>query len=64
MLDRLINQTWKTNTTIRTDNQGSAAFRGFFGEYEISLSTPDGKTHFLKVHVTKNEENRWVFTID
>ncbi len=64
MLDRLINQTWKTNTTVQTDSQGAARFRGFFGEYEISLSTPDGKTHFYKVHVSKNEENRWNYTID
>jgi GH35 family endo-1,4-beta-xylanase len=64
MLDKLINQTWKTITTIQTDNQGTVAFRGFFGEYEINLSTPDGKTHFYKVHVSKNEENRWAFTIE
>jgi hypothetical protein len=64
MLDKLINQTWKTNTTAQTDNEGRVAFRGFFGEYEISLTTPDGKTRFYKVHVAKNEENRWAFLID
>jgi GH35 family endo-1,4-beta-xylanase len=64
MLDSLINKSWKTNITVQTDNQGSAVFRGFFGDYEISLSTPEGKKRFYKVHVTKNEENRWVFTID
>jgi endo-1,4-beta-xylanase len=64
MLDKLINQTWKTNATVQTDNGGTAAFRGFFGEYEITIATPDGKKCFYKVHVSKNEENRWVFTLD
>jgi GH35 family endo-1,4-beta-xylanase len=64
MLDKLINHTWKTNTAAQTDTDGRVGFRGFFGEYEISLTTPDGKTRFYKVHVAKNEENRWVFIID
>jgi len=64
MLDTLINETWKTNTTLRTDNQGSVSFRGFFGEYEIILKTADGRSHIFPVHVSKNEENRWVFTLD
>jgi endo-1,4-beta-xylanase len=64
MLDKLINHTWKTNTSSLTDNQGSVAFRGFYGEYEISLSTPDARTLYFKVHVSKNEENKWVFIIN
>jgi endo-1,4-beta-xylanase len=64
MLDKLINQTWRTNVSTQTDNQGTIFFRGFFGEYEITLNTPDGKTYIYPVHVSKNEENRWVFTID
>ena len=64
MLDSLINHSWKTNSVSRTDDRGRAVFRGFFGEYEISLSTPDGINRFYKIHVAKNEENSWVFTID
>lgn len=64
MLDKLINQTWKTNISEQTDSQGSISFRGFYGEYEISLTTPDGKTRFYKIHVNKNEENKWVYIID
>jgi endo-1,4-beta-xylanase len=64
MLDKLINHTWKTNLTVQTDNQGTAAFRGFFGEYEISITYTDGKTRYYKVHISKNEENRWIFTTD
>ncbi len=64
MLDKLINQTWRTNTTMQTDLQGAVTFRGFFGEYEITLKTPDGKVRFFPVHVSRNEENKWVFFID
>jgi endo-1,4-beta-xylanase len=64
MLDKLINQTWKTNTFTLTDNQGIVSFRGFFGKYEITLNTPDGKTRMFPVHVRKDEENRWSFIID
>ena len=64
MLDKLINETWRTNASIQTDNMGTISFRGFFGEYEITLSTPDGKTRVYQVHVSKNEENKWSFSED
>jgi endo-1,4-beta-xylanase len=64
MLDKLINQTWKTNATIQTDGQGNISFRGFFGEYDVTLFTTDGKQRIFPVHVSRNEENKWVFTID
>ena len=64
VLDKLINQTWKTNASLQTDSQGAVSFRGFYGEYEISLTTTDGKTKFYKVHVSKNEDNKRVFIIN
>jgi len=64
MLDKLINQTWRTNISGKTDNQGTISFRGFFGEYEITLKTADGQTHVFPIHVDKNEENKWVFALD
>ena len=64
MLDKLINQTWKTNTSVQTDDRGTISFRGFWGEYEIALNAPDGKIYVFPVHVRKNEENKWVFVVD
>jgi GH35 family endo-1,4-beta-xylanase len=64
MLAKLINQTWRTNISVRTDNQGTVSFRGFFGEYEITLQAPNGGTRVFPIHVGKNEENKWIFTID
>jgi GH35 family endo-1,4-beta-xylanase len=62
MLDKLINQTWKTSISAKSGNQGTVSFRGFFGEYEITVNMPDGNIEVFPVHVSKNEENRWVFT--
>ena len=64
VLDKLINQTWRTNVTLQTDNKGTITFRGFFGEYNITLFTSDGRTLLFTVHVSKNEENRRAFLID
>lgn len=64
MLDKLINQTWKTKTSLQTDSQGAVSFRGFYGDYEISFKSPDGLIRVFPVHLSKNEENKWIFTID
>ncbi len=64
MLDKLINQTWKTATSAQTDDRGTISFRGFWGKYEITLNAPDGKVVPFPVHVRRNEENKWVFTVD
>ncbi|MCC5830498.1 MAG: endo-1,4-beta-xylanase [Phycisphaeraceae bacterium] len=34
-LSRLLNETWKTRESGRTDERGRAAFRGFYGRYEV-----------------------------
>ncbi len=64
MLDNLINKTWRTNLTTPTDSHGKIGFRGFFGEYGIILTMPDGKRHSYKVHLDRHEENSWTFTVD
>lgn len=40
VLDRLINEEWKTNFTTETEEK--LCFRGFYGKYEITI---DGKTY-------------------
>ena len=35
VLDKLLNEEWKTRLTAKTDRQGSLAFRGFYGEYLV-----------------------------
>jgi hypothetical protein len=54
----------RISRTVKTDNQGTAAFRGFFGEYEIIVKSSDGKDLYFRIYPSKNEENKWIFTID
>jgi hypothetical protein len=63
-LEKLINQTWKTYINAQTDKQGRVTFRGFFGEYEVSFQGTNGMIRIFPIHVSKNEENNWVFIID
>lgn len=37
----LIHGEWKTNLTLRSDGAGRIAFRGFYGEYDITVRTAD-----------------------
>ncbi|MCU0872501.1 MAG: endo-1,4-beta-xylanase [Pirellulaceae bacterium] len=41
VLDQLINQQWKTQTSVRTDANGQARFRGFFGKYQVKAASGD-----------------------
>lgn len=64
MPDKLINETWKTNAALQTDSQGDITFRGFFGDYEVIMTTTNDKKLVYNIHVSKNEENKWIFTVD
>jgi endo-1,4-beta-xylanase len=64
MLDSLVNITWRTSDTESTDTHGNINFRGFFGNYKISVTTAEGKTFSYEIHVAKNEENKWGFVVD
>ncbi len=46
-LDQLINREWKTTLTLKTDSNGKATFRGFYGKYAVECTTGSGsKTGF------------------
>ncbi len=63
-LDQLINQEWKTNVDLETDEQGRVTFRGFHGEYEISIPMPDGRTDTRQAIITRNGDNQKRFTVN
>ena len=42
-LDRLINQEWTTRVEAKTDARGEVRFRGFFGGYDVTATTPGGE---------------------
>jgi GH35 family endo-1,4-beta-xylanase len=47
-LDQLINQEWKTNTTVKADADGKVQFRGFKGKYRITYKDKRGKTQTIE----------------
>ena len=42
-MDDLINNEWKTRTTVKADANGQIAFRGFRGRYRLSWTDKSGK---------------------
>ena len=63
MLDKLINEEWKTKMNTETDEKGEIAFRGFYGKYKISITESDGKVTNIPIHIRKDEKNHWEFVI-
>ena len=41
VLKELIKEEWWTETSLTTDANGKATFRGFYGEYELMITAPD-----------------------
>jgi len=44
ILNGLINDEWKTRTTVRAGKDGMVEFRGFRGAYRLSWQGADGST--------------------
>ena len=63
MLHKLFNEEWRTNISVKSDSKGNITFRGFYGKYDIKITTADGTVKTFPVHVRKDEENKWVFTV-
>ena len=51
-LKKLIKEIWTTNETVTVDENGSASFRGFYGDYEITV---DGKTYTVNLDENDKE---------
>ena len=63
MLEKMINEEWKTRLNTTLDSKGEASFRGFFGKYDIKLTTQDGRVRSYPVHIRKDEQNQWEFIV-
>ena len=61
ILDRLINDEWRTNLQTKTA-AGNAAFRGFYGIYEVEVSV-NGKRVKAKFELKKNDKNEWILHV-
>ena len=58
VLDQLINHDWKTNFSGVLDSSNKIEFRGFFGDYEISLNA-NGKSYNGTFSLSKNKNNSY-----
>ena len=48
VLDRLINEEWHTDVTLTTDSEGRTYFRGFYGDYNVSVNNLSEERRFYK----------------
>ena len=58
-LKKLITETWTTRLTTALKPDGAVAFRGFHGDYEVSVRMPDGKMLKGKFMVKPGEGNTY-----
>ena len=56
-LVQLIHNEWRTQSQGATPASGSYAFRGFYGQYQVSV-TLNGVTKTVPLHVVKGGDNR------
>jgi len=60
-LRKLITEDWTTHLSLKTDSNGQVEFRGFAGDYNVTVSTKDFTANFT-IHV--NERASDMYTIN
>lgn len=63
ILDRLINQDWKTTINDVAVEQGVYDFRGFFGNYEVEVIS-ETKSSKQKFYLEKGKSNDWIIHLN
>lgn len=62
-LYQLINREWKTNINGSTDGNGCIDFRGFHGDYLVTICNDDGSENKFEFFVHEGKENSRTCTI-
>ncbi|MEE8450396.1 MAG: endo-1,4-beta-xylanase [Thermoguttaceae bacterium] len=62
-LKKLIKDKWWTNTTVKTDGEGIAKFRGTLGDYRISVTAGGKQVDVENPTIVRDGKNRWVVTL-
>jgi len=62
-LKKLIKGKWWTTASLRTGDDGSVRLRGFFGDYQVTVSV-EGKRAIKEFSLEKSQKNRWTVTLD
>jgi endo-1,4-beta-xylanase len=59
-LHKLIKQDWMTkNLELNANAKGKVDFRGFFGNYQITITKPDGSVQVIEKHLKEKGNNNW-----
>ena len=66
VLKKLIKEDWRTEKSLKTDAKGRATFRGFYGRYELTITTPDGRQMRIKnLHLKRSPQPKTTnWTVD
>jgi GH35 family endo-1,4-beta-xylanase len=62
-LKKLIKGAWWTKTSVQTGPDGTAALRGFLGEYRITVRVGDKPPVVKEVSLTRGQANRWTVEV-
>lgn len=62
-LRRLLTENWTTRLHMKTDSNGQLEFRGFAGDYNITVSTKDLTTNFT-IHVYEGSNNKYTLKLE
>jgi GH35 family endo-1,4-beta-xylanase len=63
-LQKLVKGKWWTRATATTAPDGTAACRGFLGDYRVTVTLDGGKTIERRFKLAKRAENRWTVKVD
>lgn len=62
MIDTLFNKEWRTNLDIEANADGETSFRGFYGDYELTVQSGD-KSVTKSVTLSKTGKNEFTVTL-
>jgi len=63
-LKDLIRRQWQTELTVKTDEKGQVAFRGFYGSYDVTITPDNRQAHKQQIALKKGGQNQWDVTVD
>ena len=63
LLKDLIKKQWWTTTDTTTAKDGTAGFRGFLGEYQVTVQVPGVRPVFKRFTLGKGQNNRWTLRL-
>ena len=62
MINEMFNKKWRTNVKTETNSDGIAKLRGFYGDYDLTLTNENGEVK-KEITLKKNAHNEFVFEI-